>query len=637
MRLPPRTDEQLRLKALRHYQVLDTPPQVEFDTIARLLCQLFQTPIAFIALMDADRSWFKACIGLEASECPRQGSCCEATLEAGELWVVEDATLDERFAQNPFVVDTSARFYAAAPLISPDGFPIGTIAVVDRLPRTLLPGQRDTLTILAQQVMSLLELRLKADQLNHALLRTQEVETTNAALEQEIEERNQLEQKRLHAALHDDLTQLPNRALFMDRLEHAISISIRRPHQCAVLFLDLDRFKLVNDSLGHHIGDQLLVAVARRLEHSVRTGDTVARLGGDEFSLLLEGVQSLEEVTDVADRLQSVLSQPFHLNGMDVVITVSIGIVVSQTGTAVPIDLLRDADLAMSRAKARGKARYEVFRESMHQQAVAMLQMESDLRGAVLRHEFEMHYQPIVLLDDERVVGFEALLRWCHPLRGLVSPTEFIPLAEETGLIIPIGMWVIREACAQLRHWHKKYAIDPPLTMSVNLSCKQFAQPDLVAQIECILGEVGLEAKFLKLEITESVLMENTESAALMLQQLKGMGIQLYMDDFGTGYSSLSYLHRFPMDTLKIDRSFVLRLDKHDEDSEIVRTIIKLAANLGMDVTAEGVETREQLARLRSLKCEYGQGFFFSRPVNAKAAGRLIEEQIDLRRLKIAS
>ena len=413
-------------------------------------------------------------------------------------------------------------------------------------------------------------------------------------------------------AYYDSLTGLPNRALFLERLEHTLARAKRQPEYLfATLFLDLDRFKKINDSLGHYSGDQLLVEAARRFDKCLRPGDTVARLGGDEFAILLDDLHTLADAQEVAARIEHELEQPFQLDGREVFVTVSIGIAPSTNADTVAEELLRQADTAMYRAKGMGRARHEIFDSSMHQRAVKMLELETDLWHALERDELRLHYQPIICLSTGTICGFEALVRWQHPQRGLVSPGDFIPLAEETGLIVPIGWWVLREACRQAQAWNKTRN----LWMSVNLSSKQFSQNDMIERVQKILDETGFDPRGLKLEITESVIMENTESASSMLRHLKSLGIQLSMDDFGTGYSSLSYLHRFPLDTLKIDRSFVSQMKPHARNGEIVGTILNLANGLSMNVIAEGVETEEQLYGLRKLDCDYAQGFFFARPL----------------------
>ena len=431
----------------------------------------------------------------------------------------------------------------------------------------------------------------------------------------------QLQESKDHfrnAAFHDALTSLPNRALLAENLKFVIERAKQHEdYQFAVLFLDLDRFKNVNDSLGHSIGDQLLIAMARRLEHCIREVDMVARLGGDEFAILLDGIPNFGDATNMAKRIQEKLESPFNLSGHEVFTTTSIGIANSSTGYDHPEDMLRDADTAMYRAKAQGKACYEVFDKGMHARAVYLLQMETDLRRALEREEFRVHYQPIVSLENGQLAGFEALIRWEHPERGFISPVDFISLAEDTGLIIPIGMWILRRACEQLAKWQWQSHANRNLFMSVNLSSKQLAQASLVNQIREVLQQTHVDAKHLKLEITESAVMDNAETAVQLLRRLKALGVQLSIDDFGTGYSSLGYLHRFPVDTLKIDRSFIGRIGEAAENIEIVRTIVSLAENMGMEVVAEGVETLAQFSQLRALNCQYGQGYLFSRAVEA--------------------
>ncbi len=451
---------------------------------------------------------------------------------------------------------------------------------------------------------------------------------------QDITDRKWAEEQLQHDAFHDALTGLPNRALFVDHLKMALSRAVRTPHfQYAVLFLDLDRFKLINDSLGHMAGDRLLIEIGRRLESCLRPGDTVARLGGDEFTILLEDIADVGEAINVAERIKCELGLPFHLaSGGDgatarlheVFTTTSVGIAHSGQGYSRPEDVLRDADTAMYRAKAQGKTRHEVFDPAMHVHAANLLQLETDLRRAVERQEFVVYYQPIVSLETGKIASFEALVRWQHPQHGFVSPAEFIPLAEETGLIVPLGLFVLNEACRQMKAWQKVYDLPNDVTMSVNLSGKQFAQADLIGSIKDVLEQTELAAQSLKLEITESIVMHNIETAADSMHQLRALGVTLSIDDFGTGYSSLSYLHRFPISTLKIDRSFVSQMSGNNENTEIVRTIVMLAQNLGMDIVAEGVETQEQLAQLQSFNCEYGQGYLFSRPTNAETAATLL-------------
>jgi diguanylate cyclase (GGDEF)-like protein len=442
---------------------------------------------------------------------------------------------------------------------------------------------------------------------------------------EDITQRKLAEEQLLHDAFHDALTDLPNRALFMDRLRRAILRTKRQEnYRFAVLFLDLDGFKVVNDSLGHASGDQLLIAIGRRLEQGMRRGDTLTRLGGDEFAILADDISDVQDAAHLADRVRNELKAPFNLGGHEVFATASIGIALGTKDRQCPEDLLRDADTAMYHAKAQGKERHVVFDQAMHTSVVERLRLETDLRRALERREFQVHYQPICVLATGQIAGFEALLRWEHQERGWISPSSFVPLAEETGLILPIGLWVLRAACQQLHEWQSSGPEHRALLMSVNLSSKQLMDPNIVAQIEQVLQETGVSPEHLKLEITESVIMEHPPSAAEVLQQLKDRGIQLSLDDFGTGYSSLSYLHRFPLDVLKVDRSFVNRLDGEDGDPVIVQTIVALAHNLGMQVIAEGVESAGQVERLRAMGCLYGQGYYFSPPVAGEFAGALL-------------
>ena len=434
----------------------------------------------------------------------------------------------------------------------------------------------------------------------------------------------------------DPLTGLPNRLLFTDRVGRLIKHAKRRKdYVFAVLFLDLDGFKMINDSLGHLVGDQLLVGVASRLEKSLRATDTVARLGegvivarmgGDEFTVLLDDLKDPGDAKRAADRLMKTVTLPFMLGGREVFTSLSIGIALSNPGYEQAEDILRDADTAMYRAKSMGKARYEIFDADMRASVVARLQLETDLRRALEHGEFHNVYQPIVSLAAGQIVGFEALLRWQHPTRGYLGPEEFITVAEETGLIRDLGWWNLREACRQMTEWRANYGAYSQLTMSVNLSPKQFLQANLVEDIRSLLRELNLPPQALKLELTESTVMGDPSTAIEMLQQIKSLGISLAIDDFGTGYSSLSYLHRFPLDTLKIDRSFISSIG-NGEETEIARTILPMALNLNLDVVAEGVETIEQLILLKKLHCKYGQGYYFSKPLSAKEAGSLLAEQ----------
>ncbi|WP_199245720.1 bifunctional diguanylate cyclase/phosphodiesterase [[Phormidium] sp. ETS-05] len=457
----------------------------------------------------------------------------------------------------------------------------------------------------------------------------QQIRQLNHQLEERVQERTrQLEianTKLLEMALHDPLTGLPNRALFMERVLGEIARSHQEDgYQFVVMFLDCDRFKVINDSLGHIVGDQLLVAIARRLQEHMDKKDTLARLGGDEFAILLPAVENIHQATRVAQNMIDALCYPFQLERHEVFINASIGIAPSCADYSKPEHLLRDADTAMYRAKNSGRACYHIFDRAMHDAAVALLELENDLRRAVEREEFILHYQPIVDLALGRISGFEALVRWQHPQRGMVSPASFIPVAEETGLIVPIGNWVMRQACHQLRLWQEQKLATVDFGMGVNLSVRQFSQPNLIAEIDEVLQKNQLNPQNLKLEITETAIMDNPRHASQLLLQLRSRQIQLAIDDFGTGYSSLSYLHSFPVDILKVDRSFVKGLQGNQENLGLVVAIINIARTMGMTVVAEGIETEDQLWCLRDLECGFGQGYLFSKPLDAQTAGALI-------------
>ncbi|NER51314.1 MAG: EAL domain-containing protein [Symploca sp. SIO1A3] len=473
----------------------------------------------------------------------------------------------------------------------------------------------------------------------------------------DITDRRKAQEQLIYNAFYDQLTELPNRALFMDRLYQAFRRAQKYvpedlasyPYRIAVLYLNLDRFKLVNESLGEKVGDLLLRGVAYRLQTCLRPTDTLARLGGDEFAVLLEGIESISEATNIADAIHQALSSPFYLENSEVFISASIGIALNTTNepsmiltesngnsttsfsptridcVLQPEELLRHADIAMYRAKSQGHTRYELYDTAMQRNSAYRLQLETDLRRGIEREEFQVYYQSIVSLETGQITGFEALLRWRHPQRGIVSPGEFIPIAEETGLITPISWWTLREACRQMSIWQKQFPTTQPLTINVNLSCQQFTEPDLIDKIDQILQETELMVGSLKLEITESVVMENPDWVKDVLLQLRQRKIFLCIDDFGTGYSSLSRLHNFPISTLKIDRSFVSRIGALGENLEIVQTIVNLAQTLGMDVVAEGIEVQEQVNPLIELRCEYGQGYLFSKPLDSEAAEGLLK------------
>ena len=486
------------------------------------------------------------------------------------------------------LVKLNAESYVGVPLVNSSGEILGHLVVIDDRPMEDGSVELSILKIFAARATAELE-------------------------------RQKAEKQLAYDALYDRLTNLPNRHLLSNHLNRALEKYRRDPkHKFAVFFLDLNRFKNVNDSLGHKSGDLLLIEIAQRLKTCLRTSDVLARLGGDEFAILLEDLETIAEATKLAERIQKSLESPFHLGIHEVFTSVSIGIAFSEPGLNSSEDLLRNADIAMYKAKALGINKYELFDRSLHIQVLNRLHLETDLHHSLDRGEFRLHYQPIISLIDGKVIGFEALTRWQHPQRGYVPPAEFIALAEETGTIVSLGWWVLQEACYQLKEWQLKFN-NPNLTMGINISQKQFSRPRLIDSLVQILQITGLEARSLQLEITESLLMEDPKITMETLKQLKILGCQLHLDDFGTGYSSLSYLHSLPIDTLKVDRSFIEAIDADGNNSEIVEAIVMMAKSLGLKVIAEGIETQTQLARLQTLHCPCGQGYLFTKPLDPQS------------------
>lgn len=487
------------------------------------------------------------------------------------------------------------------------------------------PFEVEEVVLRVQNQLELRAARLEILRLNTELeqrvkSRTWELENALQKLQEEIASRQQLQDKLLDIVLHDSLTGLPNRVLFLRKLGNALNLAREdNNYQFAVLYLDCDRFKVINDSLGHIVGDELLIAIAHRLQSCLNPVDTLARLGGDEFGILLENLTDISAAIQMAEVMLQQLSITFKLSRHEVFMNASIGINWGNKDYEKPEYLLRDADTAMYRAKAQGKARYKVFDPAMYQEAMQLLEIENDLRKAIDRKELTIYYQPIISLHTGRISGFEALVRWQHPTRGLIAPTEFIPIAEETGLINVIDIWMLQSACHQLRIWQNHPATPANLTISVNLSARLFTQPNLIAQIDQIMDTTKINPSNLAIEITESVIMENTSIVKTIIAEIKKRKIKLVMDDFGTGYSSLSYIHSFPLDSLKIDKSFITRMQLHQDNMGLVPTIIGIAELMGMTVIAEGVETNEQLVKLRSLKCDFAQGYLFSQPLEKQA------------------
>ena len=577
------------------------------ERVARLAVRVLGAPAATLALLGQDRRSFRAgglshaWISHDIGVLVRTG-LMSRSLENDGVLAISDA-LDQGLdaSMRTSAAELQVRSLALATLTRPDDTVLGMLVVVDDEPRAWTDDDLRLLSDLADGASTELQLR-------HALA-----------------ERETRERQLRHDSLHDALTGLPNRTLFMKRLSDA-SLRARRDGDglFAVLFLDLDDFKLVNDSMGHHVGDEVLVAVARRLEQCIRGGDMVARLGGDEFAILLERVVDARDTALVAERVQESLREPLSIGEHEWVATASIGIVLSTSASERPEYLLRSADMAMYRAKNQGRAHFEMFDRAMHADALTRLQLETDLRHAVAREEFVLHYQPIVSLADGRMHGVEALIRWKHFERGVVPPNDFIPVAEETGLIVPLGRWVLREACAQMKAWESRMPSSADLRLSVNLSVREFGQSDLVPAVTTILDETGFGPKRLHLEITESAIIGQQHPALSTIAELRGLGVSIHLDDFGTGYSSLSYLNRLPLDAIKIDRAFTVAIETEERPRHVVQAILALVGAMGLDVVAEGVESAGQLALLRSMGCSYGQGFYFSPPLGAAALEELL-------------
>jgi diguanylate cyclase (GGDEF)-like protein/PAS domain S-box-containing protein len=520
-----------------------------------------------------------------------RGSQAGYTILTGAPIVVSDVESETRFTRSPILAAAGARCGLTVAIAGRQA-PFGVLGVHSRTLRDFQPGDVDFVQALANVLGDAFERQVTDDDIRHR-------------------------------ALHDPLTGLPNRVLFLDRLGQAIERLRRRRAPAAILVLDLDRFQLINDSLGHQVGDELLAAAAPRLRQAVRSSDTVARFGGDEFAILLEEIAGERDAIEMAQRIASVFTRPFVLDGNEHFVTTSIGIAIAEGGELAE-DLIRDADAAMYRAKERGRARYELFDEGMRGRAISRLRVENDLRRALERDELTLDYQPLVSCRDLSIVGVEALIRWEHPTRGRIPPGDFIPVAEENGLIEPIGRWVLENACRQAARWYRDRPDAAPISMSVNLSAVQIAHRGLAETVSSALRGSGLDASWLTLEITESVMLGDAESLTDALSALKAIGVRLVLDDFGTGYSSLAYLTRLPLDALKVDRSFIDGLGTEPRDTAITEAIVAMAHALSLDVVGEGVETAAQLGELRRLHCDYAQGFHFARPVAAEEITRML-------------
>jgi diguanylate cyclase (GGDEF)-like protein len=583
----------------------DTLPEESFDRVARLAAASLRSPVAIVSLLDDDRHVVKSSVGLTGRsrvwrKVPVALRYARQVVSTGRPVFVGNASQTRSPADTELHTPDGVA-YAIAPIMVAEGIVIGTICVIDTAPHSWTHTEINCLLDIAAMLVNELELR------------------------SDLSVKRETQEHLLYNTLHDPLTGLPNRSLFTERLRHAMRRAMRHPEDLfAVLFLDLDRFKDVNDNLGHFAGDELLRAVARRLEACIRPEDTVARLSGDEFAILLESITDTSDPGRVAERIEEALSFPINIGGAEVTTSASMGIVTSSMSHDQPEQLLRSADMAMYRAKAAGRARYEMFDRSMHADALERLQLETDLRRAVELNEFVLHYQPVVSLRTGTVTGFEALVRWEHPHRGLIQPADFIPVAEETGLIVPIGLWVLEEALRQITEWQALHPREEPLSIAVNLSVRQFSQPDLIDQVSQALKSTGADASSLRLEITEAAIIDKGQAAIAILRRIRELGVQVYLDDFGTGYSSLSYLHGLPIDALKIDRAFVGSMDVDDQNLRLVRTILTLAEITGLRAEAEGISTAEQLRELRSLSCDQGQGYLFSAPITREAVHEVL-------------
>jgi diguanylate cyclase (GGDEF)-like protein len=606
--LPPRpAREAERVQALRALNVLDTPPEAGFDSLTELAAQLLQVPIALISLVDEHRAWFKSQVGLAAPEASRSVSFCAHAVNGQDVFVVEDASLDPRFADNPLVTGPSRlRFYAGAPLVLRSGEVIGTLCVIDRTPRRLGATEQSLLRVLAQRVVVELELRRQVDQ-----------------LVAEMAHRHQAQYRHVLVATRDPLTGLPNRAALLDRLQQALRLAAHNGERLALMFLDLDRFKYVNDSLGHAVGDELLQAVAERLQHGVRAVDTVAHLGGDAFAIVLQQPRDLAAVVAVVENLLDRLASPILLGTQALTVRASVGVAVYPDHGDSVDQLTRRADIAMCKAKEAADCGYRVYEPQFDLVAQSRLTLEQDLRDALARRELRLHYQPQVDMARGTLGGVEALLRWQHPLLGWVPPARFIPLAEQTGLIREIGDWVLQEATHQLARWRADGLVVP--MVSVNISPLQLTA-DLLMRVAGSLRDAGLDPSDLELEITETAITADGPLVLELLSKLRILGVGVAVDDFGVGYSSLAMLRRLPVSTLKIDRCFVHEIDSSSQDATIIRTMIDLAQGLGLRLVAEGVESAQQRLILAGLGCRQAQGYLFSAPLPADALGAWLGE-----------
>ena len=730
--------EEKRLKILRQYDILDTPREKAFDELTTLAAQIFNVPVVAISIIDTDRQWFKSSVGIESSQTERCISFCSHTIEQSSPLIIEDATLDPRFIDNPLVTgELGVKFYAGVPLITKSGFALGSFCLIDHVTRQLTDAQLTLLKVFASHVVALFELHYESKNLQgllterekttaelqhfaehlsnaqqiakigswefeiskNALVWSDEVyrifnitkTSANLTLDefisyihkddlsiflmaqenaingicslniehrivlndgtercvhelgeikrnsktgilnlcgtvQDITEKKSTERKINNLAFYDTLTGLPNRQLLFDRLAKALATVIRESKRGALIYLDLDNFKVLNDTLGHDMGDLLLKNVAMRFTSALRQADTLARVGGDEFVILLSDLnedseKATEQAKIISNHILKTLQEPFQLKNHTYFVTASIGIAMFSEKTQDVEVLLKRADLAMYKAKSLGKNTVEFFDHDLQVQVLTRSAMENDLRHALNYDQFKLFYQP-QMDRNQQIVGCEALIRWFHPVEGLISPADFIPIAEETGLILPIGKWVLETACKQLNEW--KSTVKSHITISVNVSPKQFKQIDFVENVLATVYKYDLDATKLRLELTEGMLIDNHQDIILKIERLKRHGVTFSLDDFGTGYSSLNYLANLPLDELKIDQSFVREMMVDQNNAVIVKTIISLGQSLGLSVIAEGVETLEQQNFLADYGCVFYQGFFYSKPIPVNELDKIL-------------
>jgi len=594
----------------RAIPTLDGALAAALERVTGLASTVLKVPTAFVALLGSDRRCFAGGSAIPRWLAHDPGTLFRSGL-SGRILMSEQPTCltDARADLSPGVATTARDFGVAGfmgmRLVSADGEATAIFCAVDVEPRD---WTREEIRLFREIAISAL---------------------TEVELQRRTADAERIEQQLRHDALHDRLTGLPNRAFFVERVRIAVERARRNPDECfGVLFLDLDNFKAINDSFGHVAGDEMLLEVSRRFTGCLRSLDMLARLGGDEFALLLENIREPSDAARVAERLQASLQAPIRIGEDEAYASVSLGIAVFSDADDHPQHLLRSADLALYRAKEQGRARFQVFDPRMHEEAVRRLRLETDLRRALERDQFRLHYQPVVSLDSGRIVAVEALLRWEHPERGLVPPGDFIHVAEETGLITEISRWVLEQACRQCQMWRREHGDDAPESVWVNLSIRQLIEGGLVRQVADVLQALRFEPKRLTLEVTENLLVEHVETARRTLSELHELGVRVFMDDFGSGSSSLGYLDRLAIDGIKIDRSFIAHLDAGERPLKLVRTIVALVRGLGFTPIAEGVETEDQLRLLRDMGCEFAQGFHFSKAVPPEGIAKLLKVRV---------